>query len=210
MVMVPERYKQFYAALKSLVETGEVPMSRIDDAVKRILRVKFAMGLMDPCAVPLADRSAPEELRLGCAPRGRAPGGPRVSGPLEERQEDAAAREDAPSGSTSPGRAPTTSATSAAAGRSPGRGSTAPDHQARRSSRPSRRRSEGGTTSPLEGRHRARPAPTSAVVVVGETPYAECSAISTDLASPRTISRRSPRSRRRGSPCRRRCCRAGR
>src|SRR4029079_13453457 len=30
------------------VKDGRVPMSRIDDAVVRILRVKFAMGLMQP------------------------------------------------------------------------------------------------------------------------------------------------------------------
>jgi beta-glucosidase len=57
MVMVPEKYKEFYAALKDLVEKGEVPMSRIDDAVLRILRVKFAMGLLDAGRSPLADRS---------------------------------------------------------------------------------------------------------------------------------------------------------
>ncbi len=34
-----------------------MPMSRIDDAVTRILRVKFAMGLMDPNRSQLADRS---------------------------------------------------------------------------------------------------------------------------------------------------------
>ena len=56
MVMVPFRYKEFFATLKQLVESGEVPMSRIDDAVTRILRVKFAMGLMDPATPKLADR----------------------------------------------------------------------------------------------------------------------------------------------------------
>ena len=45
MVMVPEKYQEFIATLKSLVEAGEVPQARIDDAVRRILRVKFAMGL---------------------------------------------------------------------------------------------------------------------------------------------------------------------
>ena len=34
--------------LKELVNEGKVPLSRIDDAVTRILRVKFALGLMDP------------------------------------------------------------------------------------------------------------------------------------------------------------------
>ena len=39
-----------------LVRENRVPLSRIDDAVKRILRVKFAMGLMDKGRSPLADR----------------------------------------------------------------------------------------------------------------------------------------------------------
>jgi beta-glucosidase len=56
MVMVPSKYKEFYRLLKSLAESGEVPMARIDDAVRRILRVKFAMGLMDPKRDQLADR----------------------------------------------------------------------------------------------------------------------------------------------------------
>jgi beta-glucosidase len=57
MVMVPAKYKEFYGHLKSLAQSGEVPMARIDDAVRRILRVKFAMGLMDPKRNQLADRS---------------------------------------------------------------------------------------------------------------------------------------------------------
>ena len=32
-----------------------MPQSRIDDAVTRILRVKFAMGMMDPSRSQLAD-----------------------------------------------------------------------------------------------------------------------------------------------------------
>uniref|UniRef100_Q01WK3 beta-glucosidase n=1 Tax=Solibacter usitatus (strain Ellin6076) TaxID=234267 RepID=Q01WK3_SOLUE len=57
MVMVPTRYREYYNDLKALVGEGKVPMSRIDDAVTRILRVKFAMGLMDPKRSQLADRS---------------------------------------------------------------------------------------------------------------------------------------------------------
>jgi beta-glucosidase len=57
MVMVPTRYREYYNDLKDLVGEGKVPMSRIDDAVTRILRVKFAMGLMDPKRSQLADRS---------------------------------------------------------------------------------------------------------------------------------------------------------
>ncbi len=48
MVMVPEHYREFISNLKSLVNDGTVPISRIDDAVTRILRVKIAMGMMNP------------------------------------------------------------------------------------------------------------------------------------------------------------------
>jgi beta-glucosidase len=57
MGMVPSKYKEFCQNLKALVEEGVVPMSRIDDAVTRILRVKFAMGLLDKDRSQLADRS---------------------------------------------------------------------------------------------------------------------------------------------------------
>jgi beta-glucosidase len=56
MAMVPTRYREYYSDLKALVEEGKVPIERIDDAVLRILRVKFAMGLMDPKRTQLADR----------------------------------------------------------------------------------------------------------------------------------------------------------
>ena len=57
MVMVPKRYREYVGGLKQLVHEGRVPMARIDDAVTRILRVKFAMGLLDPQRSQLADRS---------------------------------------------------------------------------------------------------------------------------------------------------------
>ncbi len=57
MAMVAKKYVVFFTLLKELVNEGKVPMSRIDDAVKRILRVKFAMGLMDKRRSQLADRS---------------------------------------------------------------------------------------------------------------------------------------------------------
>jgi beta-glucosidase len=56
MVMVPQKYREFYTTLKDLVQKGEVPVSRIDDAVLRILRVKYAMGLMNGGRSQLADR----------------------------------------------------------------------------------------------------------------------------------------------------------
>ncbi|MBL0158492.1 MAG: glycoside hydrolase family 3 C-terminal domain-containing protein [Bryobacterales bacterium] len=57
MVMVTDKYREYIKGLKELVQEGVVPMSRIDDAVTRILRVKFAMGLMDKSRSQLADRS---------------------------------------------------------------------------------------------------------------------------------------------------------
>ncbi len=54
MVMTPSQYEIFITDLKSLVNSGEVPVSRIDDAVKRILSVKYRMGLFEH---PLAKRA---------------------------------------------------------------------------------------------------------------------------------------------------------
>ncbi|HLM55210.1 MAG TPA: glycoside hydrolase family 3 N-terminal domain-containing protein [Pyrinomonadaceae bacterium] len=56
MVMVPTRYREFFDLLRANVKEGRVPQSRIDDAVMRILRVKFAMGMMDKNRSQLADR----------------------------------------------------------------------------------------------------------------------------------------------------------
>jgi beta-glucosidase len=55
MVMVPSNYKIFCNNLRELVDEGRVSVSRIDDAVTRILRVKFAMGLFDESRSALAD-----------------------------------------------------------------------------------------------------------------------------------------------------------
>lgn len=46
MIMVPSSL-EYGPWLKELVEEGVVPMSRIDDAVKRILRMKYRVGLFD-------------------------------------------------------------------------------------------------------------------------------------------------------------------
>lgn len=59
MIMVPNTYKEFIDGLTSHVKNKVIPMSRIDDAVKRILRVKFTMGLFEN---PLADNSLVDEL----------------------------------------------------------------------------------------------------------------------------------------------------
>ncbi|XP_022893218.1 uncharacterized protein LOC111407782 isoform X1 [Olea europaea var. sylvestris] len=63
MVMVPFRFELFLGEFLSLVESGEIPMSRIDDAVERILRVKFVAGIFEH---PLSDRSLLDVVR--CKP----------------------------------------------------------------------------------------------------------------------------------------------
>ena len=55
MFMVSAKYRELYTLLLELVRENRVAVSRIDDAVTRILRVKFAMGLMDGRS-NLADR----------------------------------------------------------------------------------------------------------------------------------------------------------
>ena len=47
MIMVPFDWKAFIENTIKDVETGKIPMSRIDDAVTRILRVKIRSGLFD-------------------------------------------------------------------------------------------------------------------------------------------------------------------
>ncbi|XP_072991126.1 uncharacterized protein [Typha latifolia] len=59
MVMVPNNYAEFINTLTTLVNNNVIPMSRIDDAVRRILRVKFVMGLFEN---PLADLSLADQL----------------------------------------------------------------------------------------------------------------------------------------------------
>src|ERR1035441_5417954 len=58
MVMLPERHARFISTLKAVVADGRVPVARVDDAVRRILRVKFAMGLMTAGWTPQIDPRA--------------------------------------------------------------------------------------------------------------------------------------------------------
>lgn len=58
-VMVPYNFTEFIDDLTYQVKNNIIPMSRIDDAVKRILRVKFVMGLFES---PLADNSLVNQL----------------------------------------------------------------------------------------------------------------------------------------------------
>ncbi|KAF8398039.1 hypothetical protein HHK36_016965 [Tetracentron sinense] len=59
MVMVPYNHTEFIDDLTYHVKNNLIPMSRINDAVRRILRVKFSMGLFEN---PLADLSLVDEL----------------------------------------------------------------------------------------------------------------------------------------------------
>jgi len=71
MIMIPNgpgqgnNYLQFIALLRELVQEGKVSQARVDDAVLRILRVKFEMGLFEhPYAAPeLAGELGSQEHR---------------------------------------------------------------------------------------------------------------------------------------------------
>lgn len=47
MYMAPDSWKPLYGSLLKQVQDGTVPMSRLDDAVSRILRVKLRLGLFE-------------------------------------------------------------------------------------------------------------------------------------------------------------------
>ncbi len=54
MVMVPYEYATFIDTLRKVVQQGRIPEERINDAVRRILRIKFTMGLFER---PMTNRS---------------------------------------------------------------------------------------------------------------------------------------------------------
>ncbi len=54
MIMVPDRYQEFISTTKNLVQENRISMERIDDAVRRILTIKFSLGLFEH---PYTDRS---------------------------------------------------------------------------------------------------------------------------------------------------------
>lgn len=57
--MIPFNHTEFIHTLTKLVRDKFIPMSRIDDAVRRILRVKYKLGLFEN---PMADESFVAEL----------------------------------------------------------------------------------------------------------------------------------------------------
>ncbi len=62
MFMQPSNFEDFESTLKALVRDGSVPPARIDDAVRRILRVKFQLGLFEH---PYTDRTRLSEVGNG-------------------------------------------------------------------------------------------------------------------------------------------------
>ena len=54
MVMLPGDYRRFIGIVRSQIRAGNIPISRVDDAVTRILNAKFGLGLFDR---PYADRA---------------------------------------------------------------------------------------------------------------------------------------------------------
>lgn len=59
MMMEPNSYKDFIATLTAEIEAGRVPMARVNDAVRRILRKKFELGLFEH---PFTDRRNIDEI----------------------------------------------------------------------------------------------------------------------------------------------------
>jgi beta-glucosidase len=62
MVMVPFDYVNFITTTAQAVENGDIPIERIDDAVRRILYVKRALGLFER---PFGDQSLLAEVGSG-------------------------------------------------------------------------------------------------------------------------------------------------
>jgi len=59
MVMIPYDYPEFVADVVKQVKAGQIKLDRVNDAVSRILRVKFTMGLFED---PLPDPRLAKEL----------------------------------------------------------------------------------------------------------------------------------------------------
>ena len=100
---------------KQLLAQHRISMARLDDAVRRILRVKFRAGLFEHPYVDQAKAVDPGQLRDGCRPRRGADGGRQVDGPAQERR-PRRSRSTPPSRRSSSARWATTSTTCSARG----------------------------------------------------------------------------------------------
>lgn len=65
MVMVPEDWKALLKNTIAEVENGDIPLARIDDAVRRILRMKLRAGLFERGRP--SSRVTTDPSRIGCA-----------------------------------------------------------------------------------------------------------------------------------------------
>jgi beta-glucosidase len=70
MAMAPDSWKQFYESELAAVKSGLIPMARLDDAVRRILRVKLRLGLFE--APKPSQRALGGRFELLGAPEHRA------------------------------------------------------------------------------------------------------------------------------------------
>ncbi len=91
LIMVPDDWKQFIPATVEDVKAGRIPMSRIDDAVSRIIRVKMQVRPVRRVA-----GNGPASRRVGDELPGRARarsrGGSQVARSSEERRRRPAAQ----------------------------------------------------------------------------------------------------------------------
>src|SRR5664280_701717 len=112
MFMQPQNFELFDATLTDLVNSGQVSIARINDAVSRILTKKFELGCSN-----IRSRTAATSTRSARRPTTRWPAGRPPSPRCCSRTAGTCCRSKAAATSTSPARTPTTSATRPAAGR---------------------------------------------------------------------------------------------
>jgi beta-glucosidase len=62
MMMAPDSWQGLYESTLAQVQSGEIPMERLDDAVRRILRVKIRAGVLD--APKPSERNHAGDLRI--------------------------------------------------------------------------------------------------------------------------------------------------
>ncbi|MEC7291358.1 MAG: glycoside hydrolase family 3 C-terminal domain-containing protein, partial [Pseudomonadota bacterium] len=65
--MAPDSWKGLWESTYAHVQSGEIPMERLDDAIRRILRVKINAGLLDGAVKPSARPLAGDVSILGAA-----------------------------------------------------------------------------------------------------------------------------------------------
>ena len=92
VLMAPEGWRALYVNTLAQVRSGEIPLERLDEAVRRMIRVKLRAHLLEegPPIFPASRRTLRSARRAGTS-GDRTPRGTRVSGAAEERAPLAAA-----------------------------------------------------------------------------------------------------------------------